>query len=105
MIKQIIIYIIGLLIVVGNVYATDTALPAPMTVEQINTVENNILSIQQHIANIEMSAKEHYVPLTPEENNMIMEFHYDIDMLKFRLKLNQKKLNQINKDKYGARSE
>ena len=90
MIKQIMIYIIGLLIITtGNLYATDGLL-APMTMKQITTVKSNILSIQQHIANIEMSAKEHYVPLTPEENNMIMEFHYDISMLKLRLKLNEK---------------
>lgn len=106
MVKHILIYIIGLLIVIaGNLYATDTPLPSPMTLEQINTIENNIRSIQQHIANIEMSTKERYLSLTPEENYMIMEFRYDIDMLEFRLKLNQKKLNQIEKYKRGAGSE
>ena len=78
---------------IGNLYATDTIL-APMTSEQITTVQNKILNIQKRISDMEDLSKEVEVPLTPEEHTLIMELQYDIDMLKLRLKLNRLKVNQ-----------
>ena len=110
MLKNILIYIFGLLVIITNVYGGETPLPKLMSDEEYRAAEQEIIriqkdiekmntdirSIQQHIVNVEMSAKEHYVKLTPEENYMIMIYNEDIEIIKVRLKLNQKRQNEIN---------
>ncbi len=83
MIKKIVIYISVILFMgVSILYADD----------YIMTTEKNILTLNKRIMDIQMEYKRNGERVPPWEEAKIVEIRYDIDMMKFSIRLKQRNL-------------